>query len=138
MNWFDMLIVYPVGILYPSFRLYVALARRKPIEQFLKHFVVFAICFSLIEIMNFVLGSFWVYVAVKLVALWLLVGTDFKGSTLMFDNLVATFMLSMPFLVQFGYRSHYSSSSQLGKDLSTHFHQIFIQRYHRILDEIDN
>lgn len=97
MNWFDFFIVFPIGFLYTSFRLYVALARCKPTDQYLKHFVVFAIAFSIMEIMNFVLSSFWIYVIVKLVALWLLIGSDFQGSALIFDNLVGTFMKSMPF-----------------------------------------
>lgn len=138
MNWFDFLIFYPVGLLYPSFRLYVSLARRKSIDNFLKYFVVFAFVFSIIETINLILGSFWIYTLSKVAVLWLLIVSDFNGAVILLDNLIRTFMISMPFLVQFGYKSHFSSNSQLGKDVSSYIHMNFIERYHKILDEIDN
>ena len=137
MNWFDLFILFPVGFLFPSFKMYVAVARQKQIDLFLKHFVVISVVFAITQIIDTIFGSFWLLQIAKIALLWLLLSNDFYGSQIVFDTVIRTIVQLAPFLVEFGYRAHSSSLAQLAQDLAIHFEKAFVSKYHKILSEID-
>ena len=138
MNWFDLFVVFPIGFLYPSFKLYVAVARRQVVDVFIKHFVVMSIALAVIQILNEIFGTFWIYTIAKLVVLWILIGNNFSGSGVFFDYILRTIATTLPFIIEFGYNAHSSSLTQLLQDLVVHFEKIFVRKYHQILDEIED
>jgi len=137
MNWFDLFVLFPVGFIFPSFKMYVAVARQKQVDIFLKHFVVMSVVISITQIVDSVFGSFWLLQVAKIALLWLLLSNDFYGSQIVFDTVIRTIIQLAPFLVEFGYKAHSSSLTQLSQDLSVHLKAAFVQRYKEILSEID-
>ena len=137
MNWFDLCVVFPIGFMYPSFKLYVAVARRQPIEIFLKHFVVMSISLAVIQVINAIFGTFWLLTLIKIIVLWILIGNNFSGSGIFFDYILRTLATTLPFIIEFGYNAHSSSLQQLSQDVLGHFEEIFVRKYLQILDEID-
>lgn len=136
MQLIDLFVILPTILLYPSFQLYVKVAKKQDYIKILHHFIVCAVYFPVILFLNNMFGSFTIYSVVKVGVAIFLIGSDYTGSGFIYSAFIGNIIYVLPFVFEFAYQSHFSSSSQLIQQLANKFEESFSRRYRLILDEI--
>jgi len=138
MQLLDLFVVIPVGFLYPSFNLYVKVAKKQNYDRELIHFIVISLFFSFFYVIGGLFGGFFLVTLPKLLMLFFLVIGEYGGSILVYNKFVVPILGSSPFLVDFADSSQKSSLSQMIQKLFSYIFSSFSRRYSRILCEVDS
>ena len=136
MNLFDIFFILPIGFLYPSFNLYLKVAKKIPFDRELIHFIVFSFYLTIIQIFDYFISGIFLFTLIKLILIIFMIFGEYSGSFFIFHKFIAPFFSLSPFLIDFADSTHQSSISDSFLRLFSYFTKSFVSRYNRALIDI--